>query len=194
MALRCEASVKDIRINRQGGNVRQLFVLCSALLLLSANFTTAEAAPFKITSTAAADQGALPVLYTCDDKNISPKITWSGKPAQTKSYALIVSDPDAPNGVFYHWVLFNLPTSLNTLEEGVTRLPANSKVGDNSWGKTAYNGPCPPKGTSHHYVFTLYALDKKLNLAEGTDAPKLMAVMKNHILDKTSFVAVYTRW
>jgi Raf kinase inhibitor-like YbhB/YbcL family protein len=175
--------------------MRHLVILWIAISfsLISAT-ASADTVPFKITSTATTDSGPLPVLYTCDGKNISPKIAWSGKPANTHSFALIVSDPDAPNGTFYHWLLYNLPTNVSALDEGIQLLPEPTKTGTNSFGKLAYSGPCPPRNTNHHYIFTLYALDKKLNLQEGADAAELLKAMDNHILDKTIFVAVYTRW
>jgi Raf kinase inhibitor-like YbhB/YbcL family protein len=173
--------------------MRHLLIFCFALFF-SINACADMDSTFKITSPATTESGPLPVLYTCDGKNISPKISWSGKPAKTRSFALIVSDPDAPSGTFYHWVLYNLPPTLTALDEGIQLLPEPTKIGTNSFGKAAYNGPCPPRNTNHHYIFTLYALDKNLTLAAGADAAALMKAMDNHVLDKTNFVAVYTRW
>jgi Raf kinase inhibitor-like YbhB/YbcL family protein len=145
-------------------------------------------------SGAAADNGALPVAYTCDGKDISPALLWTGKPKNTQSFALIVSDPDAPGGTFYHWVLFNLPANVSALSEGMTVLPTQTVIGKNSWEKMAYNGPCPSKGTSHRYVFTLYAIDTKLKLANETNAKALMDAMQSHVLQKAEYTMVYSRW
>ncbi|MDR3478193.1 MAG: YbhB/YbcL family Raf kinase inhibitor-like protein [Gammaproteobacteria bacterium] len=148
----------------------------------------------QLKSGAAADHGALPVAYTCDGKNISPALLWSGKPKNTQSFALIVSDPDAPSGTFYHWVLFNIPANVTELAEGISALPGDTVAGKNSWEKMAYNGPCPPKGASHRYVFTLYALDKKLDLMKGADALALIDAMTSHVLQEAEYTMVYSRW
>lgn len=176
--------------------LRSLFVIIFSLINLTTTYGEDKPVePFTLSSTASAEQGgALPVLYTCDGKNISPAVSWSGVPKGTKSFVLIVSDPDAPNGVFYHWILFNLPKDTRTLPEGIDNPPAGSGVGINSWGKTNYGGPCPPKDTSHHYNFALYALDTKLKLREGADAEAVKAAIKKHVLGTAEFVAVYTRW
>jgi Raf kinase inhibitor-like YbhB/YbcL family protein len=152
------------------------------------------AADFTLTSSAATQEGVLPTQYTCDGKDISPPISWSGAPATAKSYALIVSDPDAPDGVFYHWIIWNLPKGTKTLAEGAEQLPGDAELGTNSFGKAGYNGPCPPKGTNHHYIFTLYALDKNLQLPTAMDAKTVLAAMNKHIVDSTKFIATYTRW
>lgn len=174
---------------------KMLNLLAIIISLISMTSAIAVATqPFTLTSSAAAEQGALPVLYTCDGKDISPQISWSGVPPKTQSFAMIVSDPDAPDGVFYHWVLYNLPKDTRSLEEGITEFPVGTTVGINSWGKASYNGPCPPKDTNHHYIFTLYALNKKLNLGDGVDAAHLTKAMQNHVLGRAEFIAVYTRW
>lgn len=149
---------------------------------------------FSLSSTATSDQGALPVLYTCDGKNTSPQIRWSGAPDKTQTFALILSDPDAPNGTFYHWVLYNIPKNISKLSEGIKTLPAGTLTGNNSAGESKYKGPCPPKGANHHYIFTLYALDTKLNLAAGADASALQTAMQSHVLSKAEFTALYSRW
>jgi Raf kinase inhibitor-like YbhB/YbcL family protein len=181
-------------LDSQGGHVRHILLLCVALFFSLVGTAASADIPFKISSNATADSGPLPVLYTCDGKNISPKISWNGKPAKTRSFAFIISDPDAPSGTFYHWVLYNLPANVSSLDEGIELLPEPTKIGTNSFGKTAYNGPCPPRNTNHHYIFTLYALDKNLNLQDGVDAETVLKAMNKHVLGKTDFVAVYTRW
>src|SRR5437868_2091935 len=124
-------------------------------------FTTVlYAASFTLNSSSFSDREKLASIYTCDGKDISPPFQWQHTPAATASFALILSDPDAPGGTFYHWVLFNIPRTTRTLAENASVFPAGTLAGKNSWGKSQYNGPCPPKGVSHHYVFSLYALDK----------------------------------
>jgi Raf kinase inhibitor-like YbhB/YbcL family protein len=174
--------------------MRKIF---SFFLLVAGSLGLAHSAladNFSLTSAVAQAGGTFPVVYTCDGDDISPELNWNNAPSNTKTYALILSDPDAPDGVFFHWVLYNLPRNTHSLEKNVARLPAGAAAGVNSWGKDGYNGPCPPKGTNHHYVFTLYALDKNLQPPASPDAPALMNAMKNHVLSKTQYVVSYTRW
>jgi len=113
----------------------------------------------------------------CGGKNISPELHWSGAPAGTQSYALIVHDPDAPiPGGFYHWVLYDIPSTQSEIQVNAGR---------------GYRGPCPPPGKVHHYRFTLYALDVKNIGAAGLDAKQLLARMRGHILAQTSLVGLY---
>lgn len=149
---------------------------------------------FALSTNAFLDTGALPVLYTCDGKDISPQLSWANIPNKTQSFAIVVSDPDAPNGTFYHWLVYNIPVNTTELAEGVQQFPQGTMVGKNSFGKTQYNGPCPPKGTAHTYLYTLYALDKKLKLPAGVDGKILMENMQDHILQKVKLTSVYSRW
>lgn len=141
-----------------------------------------------------AENVPMPVLYTCDGKNISPDLSWTNLPPNTQSIAIIFSDKDAPGGIFYHWVIYNIPSNITSLIQGVTTLPEGSIMGKNSWGNTQYNGPCPPKGSLHHYTFTLYALDTKLTSATEIDAPTLLKMMQGHILGQFNLKTAYTRW
>jgi len=122
-----------------------------------------ERIPFKIESSAFAPDAEIPVRYTGDGKDLSPPLAWSGLPQGTKSLALVVDDPDAPDPaaptmVWVHWVLFNIPPSTTSLSEGVRTLPAGTGEGLNDWERTGYGGPAPPIGR-HRYFFKLYALD-----------------------------------
>ncbi|HTM64200.1 MAG TPA: YbhB/YbcL family Raf kinase inhibitor-like protein [Gammaproteobacteria bacterium] len=139
------------------------------------------------------DKMAIPTLYTCDGKDVSPQLSWTGVPAKTVSLALIMKDVDAPNGTFYHWVLFNIPKSMTELAEGATT-PAGAAIGKNNFNKMGYNGPCPPKGSAHTYIFTLYAIDSKLNVPQDAEAPAVLAAMKNHIVGQADLSGVYSRW
>lgn len=150
---------------------------------------------FALTSTAFAEGGAIPRLYTCDDRNISPPLGWAHPPSETKSLALICDDPDAPRGTWVHWVLFNIPPTLSALEEGLSanRLERMNIVsGVNDFGNTEYGGPCPPGGT-HHYSFRLYAIDGVLALKKGASRDELEAAMKGHILAQASLMGTYRR-
>lgn len=153
-----------------------------SLLLCSILPITIYAADMTLSSKALANASTFPVLYTCDGKDISPDLSWANLPAKTQSTAIILSDEDAPGGVFYHWVVFNIPASAHELTQAITTLPLGTLTGKNSWGRSQYNGPCPPKGVLHHYTFTLYALDKTFSLPSEIGAPTLIKAMQGHIL------------
>lgn len=138
--------------------------------------------------------GRIPARYTCDGENISPPLAWSGAPAGTRSYALIVDDPDAPAGTWVHWVAWNIGAGVTSLGEGVSprEKGAGMKQGINDFRKRGYGGPCPPSGT-HRYFFRLYALARELDLPSDTKRKSLDAAMKGHILAETQLVGVYSR-
>jgi Raf kinase inhibitor-like YbhB/YbcL family protein len=146
-----------------------------------------------LTTNAFLDKLAIPTLYTCDGKNVSPQLSWAEIPAKTATLAIIMKDVDAPKGTFYHWVLYNLPKSTTELPEG-TSVPAGASIGKNNFDKAEYNGPCPPKGNAHTYVFTLYALDNKLQLPKNASAEDVLSAMKNHIIGQIELTGVYSRW
>jgi len=145
----------------------------------------------KLTSTAFTHNGAIPSQYTCDGADISPALTWTGAPNNTKSFALIVDDPDAPTKVWVHWVLFNIPASVNNLAENTSTSGFLQGATDFN-GKQQYGGPCPPSGT-HRYHFTLYALDTMLNLQAGASKRDVINAMRGHILDQTILIGTYER-
>ena len=146
----------------------------------------------QLISTAFTDGGNLPTKYTCDGENISPPIAWEDYPANTKSFALIYDDPDAPAGTWDHWVVYNLPANINSLPENATTLPSGTKVGLNSWPNAEYGAPCPPSGT-HRYIFHLYALDAMLNLPKPATSENLRKEMKEHILETATLTGLYQR-
>ena len=142
--------------------------------------------------------GPIPKLYTCQGKDISPSINWSGLPDGTKSLVLIVDDPDAPDPAapkrtWVHWVLYNIPPSASGLQEAVnaTGLPTGTRQGRNDWDRTGYGGPCPPIGR-HRYFHKLYALDTRLDLAQATKAD-LQAAMKGHVLAASELIGTYQK-
>ncbi len=132
---------------------------------------------------------SIPKQYTCNGDNISPALKWSGAPAGTQSYVLIVDDPDAPMGTWVHWLLFNIPATLTHLDEA-TQIPAGAISGKNSWDQQGYGGPCPPSGT-HRYFFKLYALDSKLTVNSSVNKQDLLNAMQNHILDSSELIGLY---
>ncbi|MGC8786150.1 MAG: YbhB/YbcL family Raf kinase inhibitor-like protein [Anaerolineae bacterium] len=148
---------------------------------------------FALTSNAFQAGQAIPQRYTCDGEDISPSLQWSEPPPGTKSFALIVDDPDARGWV--HWLLYNLPARARILPEAVpasAELPDGSRQGRNSWGKLQYGGPCPPSGT-HRYSFRLYALDTVLDLPAGANAATLQRAMDGHVLAQAELIGLYSR-
>lgn len=146
----------------------------------------------KLMSPAFEKVGEIPTLYTCDGEDKSPPLSWEGAPEGTKSFVLIVDDPDAPMGIWDHWILFNLPASIASLSEDIKDLPQGTKVGRNSWGREDYGGPCPPD-RRHHYSFKLYALDRLLSLEAGVSKKDIEKAMQGHILAEATLTASYDR-
>jgi Raf kinase inhibitor-like YbhB/YbcL family protein len=139
--------------------------------------------------------GKFPSQYTCDGADTSPQLSWPAPPAGTKSFALVMADPDAPGGTFVHWVLYDIPADARELPAAVPKqaqLADNSRQGKNDFGKSGYGGPCPPGGT-HHYVFSLYALDITLGLAPGATRSQVESAIKGHILAHGELVGLYSR-
>jgi len=152
-----------------------------------------------ITSTAFAPNGSIPSLYTCEGKDISPPLAWTGAPAGTKSFVLIVDDPDAPDPAapkmtWVHWVLYNIAAAPGGLPEAVssTALPASTREGVNDWGRTGYGGPCPPIGR-HRYFHKLYALDTVLPELKHPDKAVLEKAMAGHILAEAQLIGTYQK-
>ena len=142
--------------------------------------------------------GAIPVRCTCEGDDVSPPLAWSGAPDGTRTFALVVDDPDAPDPrapkmTWVHWVLYNVPASVTSLAEGASqRLPPGTLEGRNDWKRTGYGGPCPPVGR-HRYFHKLYALDAELpDLREPTKA-KLETAMKGHVLAQAELVGTYEK-
>jgi len=152
-----------------------------------------------ITSTAFEPNGPIPRQYTCQGRDISPALAWSGVPAGTKSLALIVDDPDAPDPAaprmtWVHWVLYNLPAEATGLAEAVppSALPKGTREGVNDWKRTGYGGPCPPIGR-HRYFHKLYALDTVLpDLGTPTRA-RLEKAMEGHVLARAELMGTYKK-
>ncbi len=132
------------------------------------------------------------VYARCGGSNVSPQLRWRGVPAGTRSFALIVHDPDAPApGGWYHWVAYNVPASTRELPAGVT-LNAE-ELGRTSFDENRYGGPCPPPGKPHRYVFTLYALDVARVRGEDLSGPQLQAAIARHTLARARLIGLYGR-
>ncbi len=151
----------------------------------------AAVSTLKITSPVFSEGQPIPKLFTCDGANASPPLEWSGVPAGAKALALIVDDPDAPSGLFTHWIVINLPPETKSLPEGAKALPAGSEQGTNDFGKVGYGGPCPPKGR-HRYFFHLYALDARDPEAKPSRL-KVDVFLRKHTLAQGSLMGTYQR-
>ncbi len=142
------------------------------------------------------DGGNIPVKYTCDGQDVSPPLGWSDPPEGTISFVLIVEDPDAPGGVFTHWVIYNIPADLRRLPEGVPKegkLEGIGVQGRNDFNKLGYGGPCPPRGPAHRYFFKLYALDITLNLKPGASKNQVLRAIEGHVLAYGELMGRYGR-
>jgi Raf kinase inhibitor-like YbhB/YbcL family protein len=149
----------------------------------------------ELTSTAFRHGGSIPKVYTCDGSNYSPPLTWKDIPDGTRAMALTCEDPDAPNGTFVHWVIFNISPDTDHLDEHMesTDILASGAVqGKNDFGLSGYGGPCPPLGT-HRYIFKLFALDEKMALAPGIRKDDLLKAMEGHILAQSQLLGTYNR-
>jgi len=149
----------------------------------------------KITSPVFHEGEHIPKRFSCNDVNVSPPLDFVDIPEATESIALILEDPDAPGGLFTHWIIFNLPADTENLPEhvkGRELMDDGSKHGLNSFGLVGYGGPCPPRGT-HRYFFKIYALDEKLDLPPLIRRDEILEAMEGHILDKGELMGVFTR-
>ena len=174
-------------------HVRRLAALlaCCALVACGDGEEVAADVPagIEVTSSAFAADEEIPVVYSCAGRNISPPLEWTGVPDQAHEVALVVDDPDAPRGTFTHWILFGLPASTSSLAEDSR--PKDARQARNSAGSAAYAGPCPPSGT-HHYRFTVYALDAPLELSDGADTHQALEAISEHAIAQGRLVGLFT--
>lgn len=150
----------------------------------------------QLTSAAFKNGESIPEQYTCEGKNISPPLAWTGAPAGTRSFVLIVDDPDAPHGVWTHWVVFDLPANTTELPEDTPKsqsITGNAKQGTNDFKQVGYGGPCPPPGKPHRYFFKLFALDTMLDLKPGSSKTQIEAAIAQHVLAQGQLVGTYQR-
>lgn len=149
----------------------------------------------KIKSTAFENGAMIPRKYTCDGQNISPSLVWSDFPSETKSFVIICDDPDAPSKVWVHWVIYNIPKNITSLEEDLPDLKVltNGAIqGKNDFGAIGYGGPCPPSGT-HRYYFKIFAIDTTLNLGPGLKKDQVLNEIESHILGVGELMGRYSR-
>jgi Raf kinase inhibitor-like YbhB/YbcL family protein len=153
-----------------------------------------------LVSSAFKAEGLIPEKYTCDGDDLSPPLLWDVAPEGTASLSLIMEDPDAPAGVWVHWVVYDIPPDAGGLDEGVPKTGAlangakqGKSGGVNKFPHIGYTGPCPPAGPPHRYALTLYALDKKLGLGPGITKDSLLKAMEGHILAEARLIGLYGR-
>ncbi len=148
---------------------------------------------FAIASGAFAAGAEIPAVFTCDDADHSPPLSWQGVPVGTASLALVCDDPDAPRkGGWVHWVLYDLPADSGGLAQAVSELPAGTREGLNDWRRTGWGGPCPPSGR-HRYFFRLYALDQTLGDLGALTRERLEQLMDGHVLGQAQLMGTYQR-
>jgi Raf kinase inhibitor-like YbhB/YbcL family protein len=170
-----------------------LLVGIAVLALGACSSANGPATPMKLSSPAFADGDAIPVEYTCAGDEMSPALSWTEPPSGTETVALIMDDPDASGG-YVHWVVFNIPASARSLEEG---LPTDAEFGDGSLQGLStsraqgYEGPCPPSGPAHHYDFTLFALDATLDLEASSNRSAVVDAMDGHVLAEATLTGTF---
>jgi Raf kinase inhibitor-like YbhB/YbcL family protein len=151
---------------------------------------------FALISPVFTDGGTIPTQYTCKGADISPPLQWTNAPASTRSFALVVDDPDAPSGTWVHWVLYDIPNNVHETPEGIPKQDQVAKGGGqgmNDFKKVGYGGPCPPPGPPHRYYFRLYALDTVLNLKPRATKVQLLEAAQRHILAEATLIGRFGR-
>lgn len=175
-----------------------------ALAISAIPALTGHALAFSLTSATFKPGATIPVAQTCDapmadgdrqtgglPAGISPQLSWDDPPPGTNAFALLVDDPDAPGGSWVHWILYDIPTTSRSLAEGVAKTPTladGSRQGRNSFGNSFYQGPCPPPGRPHRYVFTLYALDAATGLTPGATKSQFLKAISDHTRGKAELI------
>ncbi len=149
-----------------------------------------------LTSTAFREGEPIPVKHTCDGPDVSPPLSWKGVPGGARSIALLCEDPDAPVGLWVHWVIWGIPPDSTSLPEGVTKdkvLPTGAAQGTNDFKRIGYGGPCPPQGKPHRYFFRIYALDSTLTLTPGATRKELLKAIEGHAIGEGVLMGTYGR-
>ncbi len=169
------------------------FFACFSVFLMTAPGHADKT--LQVRSPAFKEGGMIPPKFTCVGANVSPPLGWEKAPEGTKSFVLIVDDPDAPKGTFTHWLVYDIPHSVTRIPENVpagNEILQGGKQGINSASRIGYHGPCPPSGT-HRYYFKLYALDTFLNLKPGVDKEELLKAMEGHVLAEGELMGLYKK-
>ncbi|AZL16268.1 YbhB/YbcL family Raf kinase inhibitor-like protein [Rickettsiales endosymbiont of Stachyamoeba lipophora] len=150
---------------------------------------------FTIKSISFEHNGIIPQKFTCDGANISPELEWSSYPQEANSFVLIVDDPDAPNGVWDHFIAFNISKYINRIEENeiISTLANSAVIAKNSWNDHGYGPPCPPKGKEHRYYFKIYALDTMLDLSSNSTKAEILRAMDGHTIAQAALIGRYQK-
>jgi Raf kinase inhibitor-like YbhB/YbcL family protein len=172
--------------------MRQILNIFLFFIFMGMTTLSANALALSVTSPVFQANQFIPEKYTCRGENISPPLQFQAMPDNTKTLALSVFDPDAPAGIWYHWIMINLPANSTGIAENLTVLPTGAEIFANSWGKKRYDGPCPPSGT-HRYVFELFALDSKLSLPASASPREILQVIQQHQLAQAQLIGLYSR-
>jgi Raf kinase inhibitor-like YbhB/YbcL family protein len=185
-------------MNMNGKKMRRLVAGILVAMACAARLFSVHAADagksLQVTSPSFDEGQDIPAVHACDGRNISPALKWSGAPKETRGFALICDDPDAPGGTWVHWVLYGLPASVTELPENVPPVETPSVGGlngINSFNHLGYGGPCPPPGKPHHYHFRIYALDADVGLKPKASRADLDKAMKGHILAEGELMGTY---
>jgi len=150
---------------------------------------------FKVSSQVLKEGEQIPKKYTVEGYDASPPLNWSGIPSEAKSLVIIMYDPDAPSGIFYHWILYNISARVNSIDENVPKAPTTPYgfQGLNDYGNVGYGGPYPPKGSKHRYIFLVLALDKNLELKPGAHYSEVLKAVKGHVIAYAKLTCFYER-
>jgi Raf kinase inhibitor-like YbhB/YbcL family protein len=173
--------------------VRRAVLACIAGALVA---RAGSVLAFELTSTAFPHDGTIPERLTCDGGDLSPALAWKDPPGQTKAFALVCDDPDAPAGVWVHWVIYGIAGTVHALAEGLPpepTLPDGSRQGVSDFKRPGYGGPCPPRGQAHRYFFRLYALDADPGLPPGATKRELLQAIEKHTLGTALLMGRYKR-
>ncbi len=166
-----------------------VFIIISALpMFVLCEKKEEKIGEIKVESPAFKNMGVIPTKYTCDGADVSPPLKIHGISSEAKSLAILVEDPDAPLGTFVHWIVWNI--------DPVENIPENFRSeyqGKNDFGKIGYNGPCPPRGEKHRYIFKVYVLNKKIELKKGASKKEFLKAIEGHVIQKGELVGVYSR-
>jgi hypothetical protein len=170
------------------------FELICAVVVVAALSAPAHPATIEVASSSFSGGGAIPDKFSCRGANVSPELHWTGVPSNARTFAIIVEDPDAPGGTFTHWIVFNLPSSINHLAENQAQsMPEGVRVATNDFDHRGYDGPCPPPGREHHYHFKLIALDAPIDLSAAARAAEVNAAVAEHSIASGELVGTFER-
>lgn len=178
------------------GWTHALTVVFLAFVVIAAAKAAQQPATINVSSMGFKDGGALPKEFTADGADVSPPLSWDKPPAGTKSLALSCEDPDASRGSWWHWIIFNIPPSQTQLTRTIPHVPSfadGTTQGTNDFKKLGYNGPAPPPGKVHHYIFKLVALNSKLNLRAGSSKDEYTRAIAGHVIGSGQTTGTYSR-